>query len=116
MFIDDDIPAEQVSTPPSSRSLPLPSTPQSLGAMIIFRYLFLFTFQVTPSGDSPRKPLSWDIAHADFVEKEAVGKGAIGDYIRTIWKGREVVQKVLLNQQIAEDDMLGLKARASILV
>eukprot|EP00026_Physarum_polycephalum_P000670 Phypoly_transcript_00671.p1 GENE.Phypoly_transcript_00671~~Phypoly_transcript_00671.p1 ORF type:complete len:807 (+),score=131.97 Phypoly_transcript_00671:1680-4100(+) len=62
-----------------------------------------------------KRPLKWDIPYSDLREYESVGKGAIGDYIRTMWKDREVVQKVLLNQQIGEEDQLLLKARASVL-
>lgn len=64
-----------------------------------------------------RKPeaLNWEATQEQLEEKETVGRGPIGEYVHTFWKGKEVAQKVLLNQQLGENDVLNLKACASVL-
>jgi len=64
-----------------------------------------------------RKPeaLGWEATQDQLEEKETAGRGSIGEYVHTFWKGREVAQKVLLNQQLGENDILTLKATASVL-
>lgn len=58
---------------------------------------------------------TWNIQASEIVVKESIGRGAIGDFYRVIWNGKECTKKVLINQKLDEADLLGFKARASLL-
>jgi hypothetical protein len=45
-------------------------------------------FELIPSVS--KRPLTWDIAYSDLRELESAGKGSIGDYVRSMWKDKEV--------------------------
>jgi hypothetical protein len=34
--------------------------------------------------------LAWNVLPSDMEEKNSAGRGPIGDYVRTLWKGKEV--------------------------
>lgn len=71
------------------------------------------SLQYTPN---PASKPSWIIPQSDLQMMENVGKGAIGDYYHAIWKGKEVVKKVLVNQKLDETDLMVLKAKVIFLL
>jgi hypothetical protein len=72
---------------------------------------------LTPKPTTPRQieTLSWLVHFENLAVKESVGKGAIGDYYRAMWNGKEIALKALLNQKLDEEDILNLKAKVSAL-
>lgn len=37
-----------------------------------------------------RERAKWDISHESLEEKDKVGRGSTGDFVRCLWKGQEV--------------------------
>lgn len=59
--------------------------------------------------------MKWIAINSEITRKDLIGKGAIGDYYRGLWKGIEVAVKFLVNQKLQEDDILKLIHDASYL-
>lgn len=68
----------------------------------------------TPMAPPQYKP-TWSIPSSELTIFESVGKGAIGDFHRASWNGKEVVKKSLINQKLDEMDILNLKSRTCLL-
>lgn len=58
---------------------------------------------------------SWIIPFNKISIKEPIGKGQVGDYSRAICDGKEVAVKLLVNQKLREDDLIGLISDISLL-